>query len=479
MSRSTLPKSTLPPFVPFSVSQPPLRVAPGGRYFETADREPFLFLGPNDAISWPGLAGLYRRRDPAAAEAYVAGLARSGVTVLRLMLEYAHRDGWYFEKPAGTFNPVLVRLWDDLFLLCARYKIRILLTPWDTFWMARRWHRHPYNAANGGPAAAPSDFFTQEKVVEATLRRFEFVIERWGGDGTLAAWDLFNEIHPHWGGTAMQQSEAIAQISAHVRETERKCWGFTRPQTVSVFGPNPAADYEDLILRHPALDFATTHIYQGAIDHPHDTVTPALTMAQWVRHAAERAAPGRPFLDTEHGPIHLFNDRRQMLDEAFDDEYERRLMWAHLASGGAGSGMRWPARHPHLLTPGMLRSLSGMAQFSRQIAWNNFTPVCAALQTTASDKDMLVFGCRDAHQAVLWLLPDTRGKKKAICSETPLRLELHGLRPGQHRAALWDTVRNEAMDPQIADADSQGTLRLLLPPGREIALAITALKKSS
>ena len=130
---------------------PPIRVAPGGRYFETFDEEPFLFFGPNDAISWPGLAGLYRRRDMAGADAYLETLARSGVTILRLMLEYAHRDGWYFERPFGTFNPVLVRLWDDLFAACTRHGLRVLLTPWDTFWMARRWGRHPYNARQRRP----------------------------------------------------------------------------------------------------------------------------------------------------------------------------------------------------------------------------------------------------------------------------------------------------------------------------------------
>ena len=29
------------------------------------------------------------------------------------------------------------------------------------------------------------------------------------------------------------------------------------------------------------------------------------------------------------------------------------MSWAHLASGGAGGGMRWPNRHPHVLTSGM------------------------------------------------------------------------------------------------------------------------------
>ena len=463
----------MPSDLPFLSSLPPIRVAPSGRYFETADGDPFLFLGPNDAISWPGLAGLYRRRDPAGAEAYVAGLARSGVTVLRLMLEYAHRDGWYFEKPFGTFNPVLVRLWDDLFALCARHGIRILLTPWDTFWMARRWHKHPYNAANGGPAAAPSDFFTSEAVIEGTLRRLEFVIERWGEDGTLAAWDLFNEVHPHWGGTVARQSQVITRISASVREAEQKRWGFTRPQTVSVFGPDPK-EYADLVLRHPSLDFATTHIYQGTIDHPLDTVAPALTMAKWVRRAVECAAPGRPFLDTEHGPIHLFNDHRRMLEEAFDDKYERHLMWAHLASGGAGSGMRWPARHPHLLTPGMLLALSGMAEFARLINWRGFTPQSASPDITSGAEGLLAFGCGDTRQTIFWLLRDTRlGQAQDWRGSAPVTLSLSGLDPGQYRVTAWNTERNELRDTRTADTEERGELRLTLSLGSETALAIS------
>jgi mannan endo-1,4-beta-mannosidase len=159
----------------------PIRIAPGGRYFETFDGEPFLFIGPNDAVPWPGLSGLFRRKDPEAVDDYLAGLARNGVTVLRLMLEYAHHDHRYFEKPVGRFVPAMVRLWDDLFAACERHGLRVLLAPWDNFWMARRWHRHPYNRANGGPADGPHSFFTDEATIAATINRFRFVIERWGG----------------------------------------------------------------------------------------------------------------------------------------------------------------------------------------------------------------------------------------------------------------------------------------------------------
>jgi len=451
-------------------SPAPIRVAPGGRYFETSHGDPFLFIGPNDAISWPGLAGLYRRRDPAAAEAYLERLAASGVTVLRLMLEYAHRDGWYFERPFGTFNPILVRLWDDLLAACARHGIRVLLTPWDTFWMARRWGRHPYNAANGGPARSPGDFFTQEPVIEATLDRFRFVVERWGGTGTIAAWDLFNEIHPHWGGTPAQQSDVIARLAAGVREIERAAWGFTRPQTVSIFGPAPSEEYEELILRHPSLDFATTHIYQGAIDHPQDTTGPALTMAGWVRHALARTKSARPFTDTEHGPIHLFNDHRKMLPELFDDEYERHLMWAHLASGGAGSGMRWPARHPHLLTPGMLGALSSLAGFARLIDWRPFAPRDIGGDVTVQ-AGVCVFGCRDDRQAVLWLLRDTRLGNSAAGDFGEVRLR--GLAPGLYEVTPWRTAAGTAEATQLCAVAPAGGLTVRLPfEAADVALAV-------
>ena len=82
-------------------------------------------------------------------------LARHGVTVLRLMLEYAQVRHRYFERPAGTVAPNMVQLWDDLFALCENHGLRILLTPYDTFWMWLHFRHHPYAAA-GGPLSHPS-----------------------------------------------------------------------------------------------------------------------------------------------------------------------------------------------------------------------------------------------------------------------------------------------------------------------------------
>lgn len=463
----------------------PIRVAPGGRYFETFDGAPFLFIGPNDAVPWPGLGGLFRRRDLETVDAYLADLAANGVTVLRLMLEYAHREGRYFErrsrkkanKGALEPNPEMVRLWDDLFARCEQHGLRVFLTPWDTFWMTRRWNRHPYNRVNGGPADRPGDFFTREAVIEATIRRFRFVITRWGGSGVIAAWDLFNEIDPHWGGSPAVQSAVITRLSEAIRAAERTTWGFTRPQTLSVYGPEPTPEYENLLFRHPCLDFVTTHVYHSeAIDQPKDTVAPALSMARWVRHARARIPLNRPYLDSEHGPIHLFNYQRRYLPEAFDDEYERHLMWAHLATGGAGSGMRWPARDPHVLTAGMRQALGGLSRFSRLIDWRHFAPTDADL--TTDHPDILTFGVCDTRQAMLYLLrnkPGARHKgtlpeREPICGAM---LTLRGLSPERYCVHAWNTVEGRSAGRRKVAVGAEGALRCEIPPlTKDLAVAV-------
>jgi mannan endo-1,4-beta-mannosidase len=462
----------------------------GGRYFETCDGAPFLMVGFNDAISWPGLNGLYRRRNLAGVRVYLEDLKAHGINTLRLMLEYNHREGRYFERRAGVFNPDMVRLWDDLFALCEELELRVLLTPWDTYWMGYRWKRYPYNAHNGGPAQEKTSVFTDEAVIQLLLGRFRFVIERWGGSGALAAWDLWNEIWRHWGGTVDEQKALWARISEQVREIEQKTWGWTRPQTLSIYGPNLAHGYEDFIFRHPHLDFATWHIYaSGTIDDPRNTVNPALTMGEKVRYSLQNVPPGRPFTDTEHGPIHLFNDKRRALPEDFDDEYERHLMWAHLASGGAGSGMRWPARHPHILTDGTKRSLHSLSKFLPLIDWQSFSPRDArpdiAVMQLATGrerkhkllKNVQVFGCRDESQAVVWLLRgnpqrNPPGMLPARAAE-PVLLTLRHAAMGTYTIQEWDTPGGYSLACHETKVGADGLLHCVLSGmGNDLALAV-------
>ncbi|WP_102959089.1 hypothetical protein [Mangrovicella endophytica] len=439
-------------------------VAAGGPYFRTDDGRDWTPIGQNDAVDWPDLSGLFRRRDIAAVDAHLEHLRAQGVTCLRLMLEYAQGRHRYLERPAGQFVPNMVRFWDDLFRLCERHGLRILLTPFDTFWMWLRWPRHPYNRVNGGHLRHPSELLSCAATRHAIKARMTFAVERWGGSGALFAWDLLNEIHPaHDGGCATNFGAFIHDISTHVRQLEERLYGRSHLQTISVFGPElgtaAGADIAEAVFRHPDLDFATIHLYEtGTIDYPRDTVVPALATGRIVQESLSEIRDTRPFLDTEHGPIHAFKDHRLTLPERFDDEYFRHMQWAHLAAGGAGGGMRWPNRHPHVLTAGMRRAQKSLSDFAALVDWQRFRRSTAAL--CIDSPAVAGFGCADSTQMIGWFVrrdsvrPD--GILDAAAAPLTASISVRGLQPGRYRATFWNTASGsiETAGDVVCDGES-------------------------
>lgn len=435
---------------------PWIQVAPGAPYFVDETGAPWTPIGQNDAISWPELDGLFRRKDLAGVERHLVWLKSHGVNCLRLMLEYAQVRHRYFERPTGRFVPAMVQLWDDLFALCEKHGLRILLTPVDTFWMWRHWKHLPWNKANGGPLEHMSQVLTCAATRRVIKERFDFVIRRWGGSGVLFAWDLWNEIHPAQGGEdADCWHEFVHDLSTHVRSLELELYGRSHPQTVSIFGPeltlqpHHAPAMRETLFRHPDLDFASIHVYAtGTIDNPKETVTPALVMGGIVAECLAQVSDGRPFLDSEHGPIFSFLNKKKTLPEAFDDEYFRHMSWAHLASGGAGGGMRWPNRHPHVLTPGMRQAQKGMADFVGEIDWSRFQR--RNLNAELRARHFHAFGCGSEDQALVWLLrrnsvgSDKRLRRDAVPVSTTFTVP--GLADGRYRVRGWDTESGTARE---------------------------------
>lgn len=461
---------------------PWIRVAPHAPYFIDEDGHDWTPIGQNDAISWPELAPLFRRRDLPAVERHLRWLAEHGVTCLRLMVEYAQVRHRYFERPAGVVVPAMVQLWDDLFALCERVGLRILLTPVDTFWMWLHWRHHPWNAANGGPLPHPSRLLLCSETRAAIKRRLSFIVERWGGSGALFAWDLWNEIHHAQAeNSADCFGEFIADLSVHVRTLEQRRYGRSHPQTVSLFGPElwdrPDLPLAQPIFRHPDLDFASIHIYRkGPIDDPVDTVGPALATGEIVRHCLAEIRDGRPFLDTEHGPIHRFKDKHQTLPEPFDDEYFRHMSWAHLASGGVGGGMRWPNRHPHVLTAGMRQAQKAMSGFLPLIDWQRFRRLPLKVRVPGHH----AFGCGDAEQAVVWLLrrdavqPDGRVDRTPDPFGRQFRITMP---EGRYQVTEWNTVVGDVISTVELTAGRDGLLLTVSGVAGDRALAVRRCDK--
>jgi hypothetical protein len=457
-----------------------IEVAPGASYFTTDRGQPWTPIGQNDAISWVDLQGSFRQKDLPSVEAYLQHLAAHGVTCLRLMLEYSHVQHRYLERPAGHFVPNMVRLWDDLFMLCERHGLRILLTPFDTFWMWKRWAHHPYNRANGGPCSKRSEWLLSKGMREATKARLAFATERWGGSGALFAWDIWNEIHPaHAGDSSEVFADFVEDVSSFLRKKELELHGRAHPQTVSVFEPvldDPLV--AECAFRHPLLDFASTHFYEHpAINKPKNTVDAAIATGRLVRKALAETRDQRPFFDSEHGPIHTFKDLHKTLPESFDDEYFRHMQWAHLASGAAGGGMRWPNRHPHSLTAGMRVAQLGLANFLPLIDWTRFQRRNWNEEICLSHRGLAGFACGDEAQAVVWLLRkdslQREGTVRQDAKAATTSLRLPGLGVGSYKVTAWDTLTGKVSAQFVVEHQHGDDLCLEPPPiHTDLALAL-------
>ncbi|MDP8916927.1 MAG: cellulase family glycosylhydrolase [Pseudomonadota bacterium] len=481
MKDGSFPQPTTPAFAAAPTSPPWVQVAPGAPYFIDETGAPFTPIGHNDAVCWFEIDALYRRRDMPAVEARLRWLVDHGVTVIRVMLEYAQVRHRYFEKPQGRWVPNMVAYWDDLIALCERAGMRLLLTPFDTFWMWLHWKHHPYARRNGGCADHPSQLLTCADTRRAIKNRLSFMVERWGGSGAIFAWDLWNEIHPAQSGDSVEVwPEFISDLSRHVRGLEQRLYGRTHPQTVSLFGPelkrSPHLEMREPIFRHPDLDWATIHIYaHGTIDHPRNTVDAARDMGRVVAECLEETPRERPFLDTEHGPIHSFKDKKRTLPEAFDDEYFRHMSWAHLAAGGVGGGMRWPNRRPHQLTLGMRRAQRAMSGFLPLIDWPRFRRRNLNGEARASGR-VVLNACGDARQALVHLIRrDTigpGGRLRPDAAPITPSVIVPGLDPGRYRITAWDTDRGGPAGTLEGEARA-GRLSFFTPPFvRDLALAV-------
>ena len=204
-------------------------------------------------------------------------------------------------------------------------------------------------------------------------------------------------------------------------------------------------------------------------------------MAHWTRHGLAHTPANRPFTDSEHGPIHMFNDHKKTLNEAFDDEYERHMMWTHLACGGAGSGMRWPARHPHVITDGTLKSLAGLAAFARLIDWTRFLSRNAGSDLRFDQKGVLSFGCHDGRQAVMYLLRgNPQRNPPGLCPDRePLAnvgVTLRNMEPGAYEINLWNTREGRAAGCVHAQTNRSGSLQWTVPELQcDLAIAVRPL----
>jgi mannan endo-1,4-beta-mannosidase len=334
--------------------------------------------------------------------------------------------------------------------------------------MKIKWEDHPYNSKNGGFCDDVRKLLLHPETRNAAKARIAYASERWGGTGTLFAWDVWNEIHPSFSEDSGEIFEDfIGDLSRFLRAHETKVHGRAHPQTVSMFSPHITLDafIPGAIYRHPELDFTSTHLYEeGAIDFPKNTVDSAIRFGALVTGAVHEATPSRPYFDSEHGPIHLFLDHHKQLEEPFDDEYFRHMQWAHVSCGGAGGGMRWPYRWPHSLTPGMRKEQLSLSRFVELIDWKRFDRKVLSIEVP----DFAAFACAGSDQAVAYVIrKDSIGEDGMLLEDaTPreAKLEIPGLNPGCYEVICWNTAQGVEAAKVRACVKPGSPLQFTTPP---------------
>ncbi|AIE85573.1 hypothetical protein [Fimbriimonas ginsengisoli] len=374
-----------------------VHVMPGGRYFVHSNGRAFIPLGYNHNPDWPKFEEANPDREryvPDSPDRYMAHLRENGVNTIRLMIETPQSGN--LEEPIGTFSPEHVRWIDTIVLAARKHDIKLIVTPWDTFWMNLRWDRTPYNPDLGGLLKRKIDFITSPALRRQQKRRLQYLIDRWGNSGTIFSWELLNEADLWWGAKPAQLRDWIDDMSAFVRSYERKKWGRTHLLSTSFSEPMPKGDLVPVVYREKSLDYATNHLYIGASRAPKEPVGPALAIRDGVRRALSLLNDTRPFMDTENGPIDRWVESAQL-----DDEIFLNMSWAHLASGAAGSGLRWPYRNPHHLTEGMLHHLKNMSRFVAAVDWPSLAGVRVAV-SAEGDKSAASCAFGTPKAAIAW-----------------------------------------------------------------------------
>jgi hypothetical protein len=179
-----------------------IRVSPRNpRFLEDGAGRVFFPLGQN-------LCMYERKEGTYYFDRLIGKLAAAGGNYVRLWQEYyvpddlgkpaAPGDGGFTGFPLETTATGLGRYdlasaWrlDYVSDLCEKldvyWQIASEMVVWWERKLAYRWNRNPYNAANGGPCANPSDYMTNEQARELVRRRLRYNVARWGWATHLAA----------------------------------------------------------------------------------------------------------------------------------------------------------------------------------------------------------------------------------------------------------------------------------------------------
>jgi hypothetical protein len=136
----------------------------------------------------------------------------------------------------------------------------VYVLPYFTGWMNwnttgyNTWADNPFNSANGGPAASPTEIFKQDSPTQQLyLEWFRSIVERWQHHRNILAWELVSEVNLITYISEPQGIYLVEQMAAIAREED----DLDRPTTASLADMPGWSDF----FRSEAVDFINYHPY--------------------------------------------------------------------------------------------------------------------------------------------------------------------------------------------------------------------------
>jgi len=165
--------------------------APGSdRYLQLSSGAAFFPIGEN--VCWAGRRGL------ADYETWFPHLSAAGGNYARLWM--ANRPLEHGKNGLGRYDLASAWYFDQVLRLAARHGIHCMMAlgtygefTTGGYFNEGQWPVNPYNKANGGPAATPTDFWTDATARALYRRRLRYLVARYGPETSLAFWEFWNE----------------------------------------------------------------------------------------------------------------------------------------------------------------------------------------------------------------------------------------------------------------------------------------------
>ncbi|MCF7931997.1 MAG: hypothetical protein K9K93_02400 [Acholeplasmataceae bacterium] len=184
-----------------------------------------------------------------------------------------------------------------------------------------QWALNPWNEANGGPLAYPSQFFTNFEAKETYKQQLLYIIGRYGYAKSIMAWELFNEVD--W--TDNFSSTAVyiwhTEMSQFIKEHDP----YHRLVTTSYKGSTGGA-YQSI-----HIDFANPHSYDYGSKNIMTSLTPVIDSLH--------SQYNKPILQSEIG-INWQNGRDTTTADPTGISL-KQAQWAGVMNGSAGAAMNW------------------------------------------------------------------------------------------------------------------------------------------